>query len=93
MKFNEKLLDLRKKKGWSQEELAYKLDVSRQTISNWELGETAPNPEQLIMLSSVFEKSIDELVGNEIKIETKEAAANIIDTKTIKLIYIKHFQK
>lgn len=38
MKFNEKLLDLRKKKGLSQDEMEYELGVSRQTISKWESG-------------------------------------------------------
>ena len=56
---------LRKRKGISQEKLAEKINVTRQTISNWELGETAPNPEQLILLSKEFDTSIDELVGND----------------------------
>lgn len=40
MKFNEKLIQLRKKEGLSQEELGYKLNVTRQTVSKWELGQT-----------------------------------------------------
>ena len=67
MKFNEKLLDLRKKKGWSQEELGYKLDVSRQTISKWESGQTTPELEKLKMLSKLFEISVDELISEEEK--------------------------
>lgn len=43
----DKILQLRKKNGLSQEQLGEKVDVTRQTISNWELGETTPNPEQL----------------------------------------------
>ena len=46
MKFGDNLLKARKKKGLSQEELGEKIGVTRQTISNWELGETSPNPEQ-----------------------------------------------
>ena len=42
MKFNEKLINLRKKAGLSQEELGYKLNVTRQTVSKWELGQTTP---------------------------------------------------
>lgn len=64
MKFNEKLLDLRRRKGWSQEELGNKLDVSRQTISKWEIGATTPELENLVMLSEIFDISIDELVDN-----------------------------
>lgn len=64
MKLNENIYNLRKEKGLSQEVLAEEVDVSRQTISNWELGETTPNPDQLISLSKLFNVSIDELVGN-----------------------------
>ncbi len=75
MKFNEKLLELRKQKGWSQEELGNKLDVSRQTISKWELGTTTPELEKLVTLSEVFEVSIDELVDNP-RIKEKEIKEN-----------------
>lgn len=66
MTFNEKLMELRKANGWSQEELGDKLNVSRQTISKWELGSTTPEMEKLIELSRIFGMSIDELVGNEV---------------------------
>ena len=67
MKLGEKILEYRKKKGLSQEQLAEKIDVTRQTISNWELGETSPNPEQLKKLSSELNVSIDELLDNDIQ--------------------------
>lgn len=66
MKLSENIDTLRKKKGFSQEYLAEKIGVSRQTISNWCLGETAPNPEQLLLLSKTLEISVDELLGNEL---------------------------
>ena len=62
MKFNEKLIKLRKASGLSQEELGDKLNVARQTISKWELGETTPEMDKLEELSNLFEISIDELV-------------------------------
>lgn len=65
MQLGNNIQTLRKKKGLSQEKLAEKINVTRQTISNWELGEAAPNPEQLILLSKQFDISIDELVGND----------------------------
>lgn len=71
MKFNEKLLDLRKKKGWSQEELGYKLEVSRQTISKWEAGQTTPELEKLVKLSEIFEITVDELIKDDNKISNK----------------------
>ena len=61
------IFNLRKKAGISQEELGEKIGVTRQTISNWELGETTPNPEQLKSLSKLLNITIDELVDNEIK--------------------------
>ncbi|KEI86082.1 helix-turn-helix domain-containing protein [Clostridium botulinum] len=53
---------MRKQKGLSQDELGSKLNVSRQTISKWELGETTPELEKLIALGDFFEISLDELV-------------------------------
>lgn len=61
----ENILKLRKKQGLSQEELGSKIKVTRQTISNWELGETSPNPEQLKLLSKTLNVSIDELLDND----------------------------
>lgn len=61
------ILELRKKKGLSQEELSEKVGVTRQTISNWELNETGPNPEQLKLLSKALGVSVDELIDNDIK--------------------------
>lgn len=60
-----KILELRKKNNLSQEELAEVVGVSRQTISNWELDETAPDLKQIQKLVSVFNFSVDELIGNE----------------------------
>lgn len=72
MKLNENIYNFRKERGLSQEALAEKVNVSRQTISNWELGETTPNPEQLISLSKAFNMSIDILVGNNIENSNNE---------------------
>lgn len=62
MEFSKKLFELRKAKGLSQEELAEKLNVSRQTLSKWELGTSAPDMERLIAIADYFELSLDELV-------------------------------
>ena len=67
MKLGDNILKLRKDCKLSQEQLAEKIDVTRQTISNWELGETSPNPEQLKLLSKALNVSIDELLNNDIK--------------------------
>ena len=60
-----KLIQFRKNKGLSQEELAEDVGVTRQTISNWELNETAPDLKQAQKLSEIFNISLDELVGND----------------------------
>ncbi len=64
MKFNERLMQLRKERGWSQEELAAHLDVTRQTVSKWELGTTTPEMSKLIEMSRLFAISLDMLVAD-----------------------------
>lgn len=86
MELGKNINALRKEKGFSQENLAEKVNVTRQTISNWELGETSPNPEQLILLSKALDKSIDELVGNDFKHISKEECGS--NTKKKTKIYI-----
>lgn len=62
MNFAEKLMELRKSCGWSQEELGEKLGVTRQTVSKWELGETTPEMEKIAAISELFGISTDELI-------------------------------
>lgn len=64
MEFRDNLMWLRREKGWSQEQLGEKLSVSRQTVSKWELGDTTPELAKLMELSRIFDKTIDQLVGN-----------------------------
>ena len=73
MEFNNKLYELRKQKGFSQEELANRLNVSRQTVSKWEIGDSTPDMEKLIAMSDLFGVSLDELILN--KAPEPEAAA------------------
>ena len=58
------ILELRTKKGLSQEELAEKIFVTRQAVSRWENGETIPNTETLKLLSKEFDVSINTLLGS-----------------------------
>lgn len=62
MKFNERLMALRKKRGLSQEELGFELGVSRQTVSKWESGQSYPDFQRLVLLADYFDISLDELV-------------------------------
>ena len=59
------LKEIRKKLGYSQEEVAKKLGVHNTTYGNWELGKTEPDVNNLIKLSQIYRVSIDELVGAE----------------------------
>ncbi len=72
---SENLKTLRKTKGITQEELAIRLNVVRQTISKWEKGLSVPDADTLIKLADYFEVSVSELLGS--KVET-EVDSNII---------------
>lgn len=94
MNLGNKLLKLRKKQGISQEELAEKLNVTRQTISKWELYETSPNINQAKEISKLFNVSLDELVGNNIndilikKMDNTERRMNIIMSFNIVMLIL-----
>ncbi len=62
MNFNERLIELRRSKALSQDELGEKLGVSRQTISKWELGQSYPDFKSLVSISDYFKLTLDELV-------------------------------
>lgn len=86
MSFGENLLALRKGKNISQDGLGGQLNVSRQTISKWELDETTPEMEKLILLSEFFNVSIDELIkGKNPQPKVKNDTIEIEYTKTKKL--------
>ena len=76
MELDKQIYELRKKANLSQERLAEKVGVSRQTISKWELGETAPDIKQAQVLSQVFGVSLDELTGNDTKEVIYEKVSN-----------------
>ena len=71
MEFGNKLYEMRKEKGLSQEELASRLEVTRQTVSKRELGDSTPDLDQLGLLAELFEISLDELVLDKVSVTTK----------------------
>lgn len=77
MNLSEKIFELRKANGMSQEQLAEKIGVSRQSISKWESGESTPEMERLIELSKVFNVTTDYLL------KTSEVDQLAIRTETI----------
>ncbi len=83
MTFGEKLQLLRKRQGLSQEKLAEQLDISRQAVSKWELGESLPDTENVVQLGKLFDVSIDYLLKDEILREDgiPEAQNNTADSQ------------
>lgn len=66
MKFGDKLILLRKKNGLSQEELAEKLGVSRQSVSKWESNNTYPETDKIVQICNIFNCSMDDLINDNI---------------------------
>ncbi|SHH79521.1 DUF5680 domain-containing protein [Clostridium intestinale] len=86
MSFKDKLQSIRKEKGLSQESIAEKIGVSRQAVAKWEIGQSYPDVENLILISDMFKISIDKLVKEAYdeceyndKKEEKEIDDNIIE--------------
>lgn len=77
---NENIKVIRKAKGLSQEELAIKLNVVRQTISKWEQGLSVPDADMLISISEVFETPVSTLLGENV-VETKADDLRVISEK------------
>lgn len=69
MTFGEKIQELRKKNNLSQENLAEKLNITRQTISKWELNETSPDIKQASELAKIFSVSLDDLANIKLDVE------------------------
>lgn len=84
MKFNEKLIELRKQKGLSQDELGNALGISRQTISKWELGQSYPDFQRLVLLSDYFGLSLDTLVKD---INVEDIRSRNLSEKQLSSIY------
>lgn len=71
--FQENLKRLRKNKGYTQEELAAKLKVVRQTVSKWEKGLSVPDAEMLLKIAEEFDISVSQLLGAEIEEEQNKS--------------------
>lgn len=78
---SENIKNLRKEKGMSQEELAAKLNVVRQTVSKWEQNLSIPDSEMLISIAEVFEVSVSQLIGETVEINDTESELEKISRK------------
>ena len=93
MKFNEKLISLRKDKRMSQQDLADALNVSRQAVSRWEVGTAIPSMDNLLALSKLFGVPTDELIGADrgtdaLGSEAVQGSGNIKGGSVLKVLLI-----
>lgn len=88
MNFNEKLIQLRKEKGLSQEQLAERLEVSRQAISKWETAEAKPDMEKLMLLGKNLDVTLDELCGKDGGNSKKNSETPVPSMKSKKHLWI-----
>ena len=84
MNFNEKLIELRKAKGLSQDELGQRIGVSRQTISKWELAQSYPDFQRLVLLSDYFGMSLDALMTD---IDVQDVREKNLNDQKLSVIY------
>lgn len=82
MKLSEKLMKLRKENVLSQEEFANKLNVSRQTVSKWELGQTIPDTDNLTKIASIFGISVNDLLDDNVDPIEEKSKTNISDNNS-----------
>lgn len=82
--FQENLKELRKKKGYSQQELAIRLNVVRQTVSKWEKGLSVPDADTLIKMAEIFDVSVNELLGAKLEV-TDEEGKNAIAEQLVRI--------
>lgn len=75
MTLSDKIVQLRKQKGWSQEELAERIGVSRQAVSKWESAQAAPDIDKILLLSELFDVSTDYLLKDGEDVAAKAPAA------------------
>lgn len=81
---SENLKKFRKNKGYSQEQLAVRLNVVRQTISKWEKGLSVPDAQMLVEIADIFGVPVSELLGKTIEQEDKKDVLAVIATELAK---------
>jgi len=78
MKLSEKIYALRTARGLSQGDLAERLEVSRQSVSKWETGQSVPDLDKIIKLADLFGISVDELVRDEVRPEPPKTEPRVV---------------
>ncbi len=91
MTFGDKLIQLRKSRGLSQEKVAEQLSVTRQTISNWETNQAMPTIDKAKDLSKLFRISLDELLDNDVSSIVMDRMSNVEKLASMLIKIIKGF--
>lgn len=86
MKIEEKIITFRKKLGWSQEDLAEKMNVSRQAISRWENGTALPDAQNVLQLSKLFDVTTDYLLNDDYESDGDIPVVQMVKQETDDLI-------
>ena len=82
----DKIIALRKKAGWSQEELAAQLNVSRQSVSKWEGAQSIPDMDKVVQMSRLFGVTTDFLLKDELEIEEHTPSTPIVDAPPLRRV-------
>ena len=84
MNFGEKLYQIRRKNGLSQEELGERLNVTRQTISKWELGQSKPDTDKVAEIAQILEVDFKELIDDSANITSLDESQDYVDSDELK---------
>lgn len=82
----DKIIMLRKKNGWSQEELADKLNVTRQSVSKWEGAQSIPDLNKILLMSQIFDVSTDFLLKDDLELEPRPIPEDSPTTRRVTLM-------
>ncbi len=93
MNLADKIIALRKQKGWSQEELAEKLDVSRQSVSKWEMGLSVPELQKILAMSELFSVSTDALLKEDPNADAASADPKPLPTDSCRSVSAEEAQR
>lgn len=91
--FYERIYEIRKENGLTQEQVADELNVSRQTISNWETGSAQPTIDKVIELSKLYEISVDDMINNKININKEKSSVLLSMLNQVGTLYLDYNSK